>query len=140
VVKVEFKPGLSGVAARFDPSRMYRVIVNFLTNASEAMVGKGEDPSNFTTGQPKIIISTAQGSGVIKISCADNGPGIPDDILAKIREPLFTTKAFGIGLGLPAIEKILHEHGGKLCIETRVGEGTKMVACIPIQQEKRDAA
>jgi signal transduction histidine kinase len=140
VVKVEFKPGLAGVSARFDPSRMYRVIVNFLTNASEAMVGKGEDPSKFTTVQPKIIVSTAQGSAAIEIACADNGPGIPDDVLAKIREPLFTTKAFGIGLGLPAIEKIMDEHGGKLRIETRVGEGTKMIACIPAQQEKRDAA
>ena len=140
MVKVEFEPGLAGMTARFDPSRMYRVIVNFLTNASEAMVGKGDDPSKFTTSAPKIVISTAMAKCGIEIACADIGPGIPDDVLSKIREPLFTTKTFGIGLGLPAVEKILNEHGGSLRIETRIGQGTRMTACIPTELERRDAA
>jgi nitrogen fixation/metabolism regulation signal transduction histidine kinase len=137
---VEFEPGLSGITARFDPSRMYRVIVNFLTNASEAMVGKGDDPGKFAASEPRIVISTAMVNRGIEIACADNGPGIPEDVLNKIREPLFTTKTFGVGLGLPAVEKILDEHGGSLRIETRIGHGTRMTACIPTELERRDAA
>ena len=140
MVRVEFEPGLAGITARFDPSRMYRVIVNFLTNASEAMVGKGDDPGKFAASEPRIVISTTMVNRGIEIACADNGPGIPEDVLNKIREPLFTTKTFGVGLGLPAVEKILDEHGGSLRIETRIGHGTRMTACIPTELERRDAA
>lgn len=140
MVKVEFRPGLPGVEARFDASRMSRVVINFLTNASEAMVGRGEDPSTFTTSAPTIIISTAQRAGGVEISCSDNGPGIAEEHLQRIREPLFTTKSFGVGLGLPAIDKILDEHGGELRIDTKVGEGTTMTAWLPSQMDKREAA
>jgi signal transduction histidine kinase len=139
-VKVEYRPGLPNATVRFDPSRMYRLVVNFLTNASEAMVGKGEDATKFTTPSPRIIISTGEAAGGIEITCTDNGPGISEEHLKKIREPLFTTKSFGIGLGLPAIDKILDEHGGKLRIETKLGEGTKMTAWIPSQLEQQEAA
>jgi signal transduction histidine kinase len=139
-VKVEYRPGLPHVTARFDPSRMYRLVVNFLTNASEAMVGNGEDTGKFTTPSPRIIVATAKSAGGIEITCADNGPGISEENLKKIREPLFTTKSFGIGLGLPAIDRILDEHGGKLRIETKLGEGTRMTAWIPLRLDQQEAA
>lgn len=140
MVKVEFKPGLPGISASFDSSRMYRVVVNFLSNASEAMVGKGNDPSKFTTATPRIVVSTSLGARGIEIACADNGPGITEENLKKIREPLFTTKSFGVGLGLSAIDKILDEHGGELRIETKLGQGTKMTAWIPSDFGEREAA
>jgi nitrogen fixation/metabolism regulation signal transduction histidine kinase len=137
---VEFRPGLAGIKARFDPSRMRRVVINLLTNASEAMVGRGEDRSKFTTATPVIVLSTAMAGEGIGIACADNGPGISQENLTKIREPLFTTKSFGVGLGLPAIEKILGEHGGRLDIDTKLGEGTKMTAWIPLDAARLEAA
>jgi signal transduction histidine kinase len=140
LVSVEFKPGLPGIEAQFDPARMYRVVVNFLTNASEAMVGRGDDPTKFTTDMPKIIIATSRGPGGFEISCIDNGPGITEENLKKIREPLFTTKSFGVGLGLAAIDKILEEHRGQLRIETKLGEGTTMTAWIPLEADRREAA
>jgi signal transduction histidine kinase len=139
-VNVEYRPGLPHLTARFDPSRMYRLVVNFLVNASEAMVGKGEDTGKFTTPSPRIVIATGKSAGGIEISCTDNGPGISEENLKKIRDPLFTTKSFGIGLGLPAIDRILDEHGGKLRIETKLGEGTKMTAWIPSQLDRQEAA
>lgn len=140
IVKVEFRPGLSGVSACFDDSRMYRVVINLLTNASEAMVGKGDDPSTFATQEPRIVISTRRGAKGIEIVCADNGPGISEENLVKIREPLFTTKIFGVGLGLPAIEKALDEHGGGLHIESKLDEGTTMTAWFPLNLGKQEAA
>jgi signal transduction histidine kinase len=140
IVKVEFIPGLPGVSACFDASRMYRVVVNLLANASEAMVGKGDDPSTFTTQTPRVVIATRQGTQGIEISCTDNGPGISEENLAKIREPLFTTKTFGVGLGLPAVEKALSEHGGGLHIRSQLDVGTTMTAWFPMNLGKQEAA
>jgi signal transduction histidine kinase len=139
IVKVQFIPGLPGVSACFDASRMYRVVVNLLANASEAMVGKGDDPSTFTTQTPRIVIATRQGTQGIEIICTDNGPGISEENLAKIREPLFTTKTFGVGLGLPAVEKALTEHGGGLHIQSQLDVGTTMTAWFPINLGKQEA-
>ena len=140
IVKVEFVLGLPGVSACFDASRMYRVVVNLLANASEAMVGKGDDPSTFTTQSPRIVIATRQGTQGIEIICTDNGPGISEENLAKIREPLFTTKTFGVGLGLPAVEKALTEHGGGLHIQSQLDVGTTMTAWFPMALGKQEAA
>jgi signal transduction histidine kinase len=140
IVKVEFKAGLEGMSAAFDTSRMYRVVVNFLSNASEAMVGRGDEPNKFSTSAPRIVISSRMGTRGIEIACADNGPGMTEETLKKVREPLFTTKSYGVGLGIPAIEKILDEHGGGLRIDTKLGEGTIMTAWFPSNLDKREAA
>ncbi len=66
------------------------------------------------------------------IRVADNGPGISSENLARIREPLFTTKSFGTGLGLPAVEKILEQHGGRLTISSAVGKGSQFDIHLPI--------
>jgi two-component system sensor histidine kinase FlrB len=71
---------------------------------------------------------------------ADNGPGIPPDVFAKILEPLFTTKSFGTGLGLPAAEKILRDHNGGLEIQSLPDEGARFTAWFPLQQPVSDAA
>jgi len=61
----------------------------------------------------------------------DNGPGIPPDVLAKVFEPLFSTRTFGVGLGLPIVKQIMEGHGGGVEIESRVGEGTRVVLWLP---------
>ena len=76
----------------------------------------------------------------VRIAVTDNGPGIPEKNLQKILEPLFSTKSFGTGLGLPAVEKILEQHGGGLRIKSKVGEGTQMTAWFPVAQRERKAA
>jgi signal transduction histidine kinase len=95
------------------------------------MVGKGNDVIENPTDAPKIEISTRLVDSNIEISVSDNGPGILPEHLEKIREPLFTTKSFGVGLGIPAVDKVLENHGGGLRIETEVGNGTKMISWFP---------
>jgi signal transduction histidine kinase len=101
------------------------------------MVGKGTD---LLTRNPRIRVSTRPAGSNIEIEVADNGPGIAAENLQKILEPLFTTKSFGVGLGLPAVEKILEQHGGGLRIESRPGEGAAFTAWFPIEQPARQAA
>ena len=62
------------------------------------------------------------------------------EILSKILEPLFTTKNFGTGLGLPAVEKILQDHHGGLEIVSAPGEGATITAWFPLRQPVSDAA
>ena len=140
MVAVECHMGLDGLNVEFDPGRMSRAIVNLMANASEAMVGKSDDPSKFTTIVPKITISTARSIRGIEFSVSDNGPGISPENMAKILEPLFTTKNFGTGLGLPAVEKILEQHGGGLSVSSQPGQGACFTAWFPARQAKQDAA
>ncbi len=56
----------------------------------------------------------------------DRGPGIPPDVYGKIFEPLYSTKGFGVGLGLPVVKQIMEQHGGGIEIETEEGRGTSV--------------
>jgi signal transduction histidine kinase len=60
----------------------------------------------------------------VVIEVVDNGPGIEADVLPRVFEPLFTTRARGTGLGLAIVQKIVHEHNGNVGIQSRIGEGT----------------
>ena len=61
----------------------------------------------------------------------DYGPGIPPDILPKIFEPMFSTKSFGVGLGLPVVKQIMEQHGGGIEIESEEGRGTWVCLWLP---------
>ncbi|MDE2445468.1 MAG: hypothetical protein KGO94_04760 [Alphaproteobacteria bacterium] len=140
VVTIECLFGLENLQVPFDPSRLQRAIINLVSNASEAMVGNGEDPSRFATSTPRITISTSIEGEFAMISVQDNGVGIAPENLEKIREPLFTTKSFGTGLGLPAVDQIVQQHGGKLVVHSRVGEGANFTILLPLRSAVEEAA
>jgi signal transduction histidine kinase len=140
VIAVECHLGAGDTKADFDPARMSRVLINLLSNAAEAMVGKGDDPAKFTTASPKVIIRTTVTPRGVELSVSDNGPGIPAEVLPRILEPLFTTKNFGTGLGLPAVEKILEQHGGGLDIASVPGQGATFTVWWPLKTQQEEAA
>src|SRR5262249_24050003 len=84
-----------------DRERFRQVLVNLLDNAVQAI----DDPTWLQTGpQEKAIVVRSEAVGPhFQLSVIDTGPGIPPPTLAKIFEPLFTTKSFGVGLGLPMV-------------------------------------
>lgn len=139
-VRVSCGLGLKGQSAVFDADRMRRVIVNLVSNAVEAMVGKGSERVAGLVQDPCIEIATRFADGNIEIAVTDNGPGISEDNFKKILEPLFTTKSFGIGLGLSAVEKILQLHGGGLRVTSVLGHGATFVAWFPVVAAERQAA
>ena len=140
VVTIECTLGLGGLVAAIDPERMSRSLINLISNASEALVGKGDTLSGGADFVPRIIIKSGRTGRGIEISVTDNGPGISAENLLRIREPLFTTKSFGTGLGLPAVEKILEQHGGGLEIASKPGEGACFTAWFPIIETLEEAA
>jgi signal transduction histidine kinase len=140
VVAIDCLLGMKDVEVPFDPSRLQRAIINLVSNASEAMVGNGEDASRFTTTTPRITITTKVNDGFALIAVRDNGIGILPENLEKIREPLFTTKSFGTGLGLPAVDQIVIQHGGILEIASEPGKGATFTIKLPLQSSVEQAA
>ena len=129
--------GLEGVEAEFDPDQMRQVLINLLSNAAEAMGEKFRSQEGF---QPRIALSTRFADGQALIVVEDNGPGIAPENINRIREPLFTTKSFGVGLGIPAIIKILERHSGGLDIESPAGSGARFTARFPISATSASAS
>ena len=134
-VAIECDLGLGNALVPFDPARMRRVLINLISNASEAVVGKGENAMKPGIKAPLIVISTRNTSRGIELSVVDNGPGIAAENIEKIFEPLFTTKNFGTGLGLPAVQKIMEQHGGGLDVRSSPGQGAEFTAWWPVQTQ-----
>ena len=133
--------GLDGAHVPFDPMRLQRAIANLISNASEAMVGNGDLPLPGQLAEPSITVTTRINGRHAEIEVIDNGPGMDENIVEKIREPLFTTKSFGTGLGVPAVEQIAAQHGGTLTIQSQLGQGACFIIRLPLdQQDQVEAA
>ncbi len=115
--------GLPGVKVFLDHYRFRRAVINVLDNACQAMVGDGS--GNIEEGKHILTIQTGKTNGRIEVVFEDNGPGIPPDVLPKIFEPMFSTKGFGVGLGLPVVKQIMEQHGGGIEIDSEQGCGTR---------------
>ena len=112
-----------------DPERLRRAVINVFENACQAMTNNAETKTGDT--QSRLRIATRATDDRIEIVIADTGPGIPDEVMAQIFEPLFSTKNFGIGLGLPTAKHIVEQHGGNIEVETEEGRGTSFVLWLP---------
>lgn len=120
---------LSGKTALIDSHNMRRALINVVDNACQAML-EGTDRSRVTEGA-RLTISTKVSNGRIKIHVRDTGCGIPNDVLDKIFEPLFSTKGFGVGLGMPIVRNIMEQHRGGILIDSTPGEGTTVTLWLP---------
>jgi signal transduction histidine kinase len=77
--------------------------------------------------------------GLQRISIADNGPGIPADVLPKLFHPFFTTKAKGTGLGLAVVQKIIVQHGGQVGVRNRPEGGAEFTVTLPLPRRVPEA-
>jgi len=132
--------GLGAQKVPMDPSRLQRAVYNLINNASEAMVGKPGNPLKNPTADPRITVTTELRTDMAAIIISDNGPGMTPEVVAKVREPMFTTKNFGTGLGIPAVEQIMAQHGGHLDIASTPGEGSRFSMLLPLKQAERGEA
>lgn len=139
-ILIECALGLDNETVNIDPARMQRAIVNLLNNASEALLGQHDQASAGTLLHHHIWVSTKRVGDHAVIRIADNGPGIAAEYIQKIREPLFTTKSFGTGLGIPAVEQVVNQHGGRLDISSDIGKGAVFSIYLPLPRRSKDAA
>ncbi|MGH6962543.1 MAG: PAS domain-containing sensor histidine kinase, partial [Dongiaceae bacterium] len=119
----------AGIDVPFDRERMRRILVNLLDNAAQALTGPGWVPPDGR--EPRITARTEVAGPHLKITLLDNGPGILADVLPRIFEPLFTTKNFGVGLGLAMVRQIVELHGGTIDADSRPGEGAAFTIWLP---------
>jgi signal transduction histidine kinase len=139
-VHFECDLGLGQLRVQFDPSQLRRAVINLMSNASEAMVGNGNDPRKFAVSDPIMTVTTGQHGDFVELTIADNGPGVAPELKSKIREPLFTTKSFGTGLGISIAEQIIVRHGGTLEIASTLGKGASFTIRIPSKKIQMEAA
>ncbi|PIP73491.1 MAG: hypothetical protein COW89_02465 [Nitrospinae bacterium CG22_combo_CG10-13_8_21_14_all_47_10] len=104
------------------PEEIQQIFTNLLTNAVQAMEGKGE-----------LDISTEQKNGNVLAKIRDTGLGIPKEHLTKIYDPFFTTKeqGKGTGLGLNIVHKLVVKYGGKIDVSSEIGKGTTFSLTFP---------
>jgi signal transduction histidine kinase len=105
-----------------DCEQFRRVVVNLVENAVQAMAEITPPPD----GHRLVISTRATDNGLVAV-IGDTGPGITVENLPRIFEPLFSTKSFGTGLGLPLVKRIVNRHGGDITIESHPGIGTRVV-------------
>jgi signal transduction histidine kinase len=105
-----------------DASQIQQVLVNIISNAVQAMPEEG-----------KLIIGTREKEGFLEVEIADTGCGIPGEAINKIFDPLFTTKAKGIGLGLAVCKSIIDRHGGYIEVKSKPGKGTTFSIKLPLK-------
>jgi signal transduction histidine kinase len=128
-----------GTSVGIDRSQMRRVLINLIENACQAMEAEAAGGSD---KKHAITLATSVKDDRLRIEITDNGPGIPVEIQPRVFEPLFSTKSFGVGLGLPIVRQIVELHGGKLELKSEPGEGCFFAIEFPKngQAKKRPAA
>ena len=109
----------SGAWATVDERRLSRCVLNLVTNAADAI--RGETPEAAARGS-RIEVSSRLCGERVEISVRDDGPGIPPEVRAGLFEPFFSTKTFGVGLGLALVRQIMVEHEGGVDVASRPGE------------------
>ena len=116
----EFQSNLPGIHG--DPDQIQQVLMNIILNSIQSMPDGGK--LRFKT-----LLRPEE--GMVHLAIVDTGKGIPEEAIPKIFKPFYSTKPKGAGLGLAIAEKIIHEHGGKVAILSKVGVGTTVEISLP---------
>jgi PAS domain S-box-containing protein len=131
-VDLQLQAGIPRVHA--DPDQIQQVLVNLVNNSIQALA---EQPLPH-----RLSVSTRCDADLIQILVADNGPGVPEHLVARIFEPFFTTKdvGTGTGLGLSIAHSILADHQGRIFYQRAEGGGACFVLELPVKDEVPEAA
>ena len=129
-VTVDFQPEPSLPTVDIDPMGIRRCLLNLLMNAVDACAEK--------KGTVAMRTHAADEDGFVRISVADDGCGMSEETKARLFTMFFSTKGGkGTGLGLPVVQKVAREHGGRVEVESQEGQGTTFTVFLP--QERPEA-
>jgi signal transduction histidine kinase len=136
-IRVAFDLAAELPAIQADPYQLQQVFVNLTNNAQQAIVGT-ERPGMLTISSDVAHSSNGR-APTICVSFADNGPGIPEDVMLRMFEPFFTTRGpgQGMGLGLSICRKIVGDHGGRIWAENNSEGGATFVLELPVNGAER---
>jgi two-component system nitrogen regulation sensor histidine kinase GlnL len=139
-------PGADRVSfvERFDPSlppvlgdeeKLKQVVLNLVRNALDALAGRPSPTVTFETAVAPLRIRQASGRSrpLARLSVHDNGPGIPEAMLARLFTPFATSKPAGTGLGLAISRRIVEAHGGRIEVRNRAAGGAEANVYLPLE-------
>jgi signal transduction histidine kinase len=112
------------IDVEIDQGLLQRVVINIVENGYQAI-------DDHNSHENTLLIQSALSDSKTEIIVIDTGPGIPDDVYPHIFEPLYSTKGFGVGLGLPVVKQIMEQHGGGVDIVSEKNVGTKVTLWLP---------
>jgi signal transduction histidine kinase len=104
-----------------DAESFRSALINLLLNAKQAMPAGGQ-----------LVVRTSSAAGTIVLHVIDTGVGIDDQTAAHMFEAFYSTKPGGSGLGLPTTTKIIEAHGGRIHVQSEVGQGTQFTIELPV--------
>ncbi|MBX7222350.1 MAG: hypothetical protein K1Y36_20540 [Blastocatellia bacterium] len=117
-----------------DSTLLGRAFLNLLQNAIEAISTEAAIRNVTVSCQTGATIETQAGECIVQV--ADTGEGIPENELANVFIPFFTTKTRGYGIGLAIVQKVFVGHNGRVEVESRVGHGTTFTCYLPTQKRE----
>lgn len=119
-----FNKQCENITINADEKKLEELFLNLVINSIQAMSGKGE-----------LSIIVRRSDNLLITEVKDTGSGLDDEELKNLFVPFYTTKAEGTGLGLAIAYKVASEHGGKIVVESKKGQGTTFRVIIPIGDE-----
>ena len=140
---VEFEARKTGVVIEFDLSRralpvevdlvqIEQVLLNLIRNALDALQESAPE-------RRRLVIRTrAEGRHEVHVSVQDSGDGIAPEAADRLFDPFYTTKATGMGMGLPISRTIIDDHGGRIWVSSEPGRGTTFHVVLPNQAQLED--
>lgn len=130
--EVDIAPDLPVISG--DKDLLTQVLANLMINAQQALMDRAPPR--------RIELGAFRAGADIAIRVADNGPGIPDEIMRRVFEPYFTTKPAGVGtgIGLSICRNVVEAHGGKVTLGNRPGGGAQFDITLPIADVAEAAA
>lgn len=129
-------------AVRASSSQLRQLIMNLVTNASEA-IGDRAGEIHISTQQVKtggVTLANFPSTDYLRLQVSDTGSGMTHEVRARIFDPFFSTKKAGRGFGLAVVQGIVRTHGGAITVTTEPGKGTTFEILLPCAASAADGA
>jgi len=119
---IELLADLPALPVEVDAALLKRALLNLLLNAQQAIDGGG-----------RVVLAGASEHGMARVEVRDNGRGIPAADVERVFDVYYSRSKAGSGLGLPSARRIIEDHGGRLELASREGEGTTVTLWLPLR-------
>jgi signal transduction histidine kinase len=130
-VRVDLPPDLAPIQG--DPHQLRQLFTNLLTNAFEALNGRGSVAiTALQLAEEESSTVEAHSGPFLQVDVIDDGPGVAPEVMDRIFSPFFTTKPQGSGLGLAIVRKIVDAHDGRIDVSARAAGGTQFRVTLPV--------
>lgn len=115
----------ANVAVSLDREKMRGAMMKLISNSVQSFDEK-------EGGEHRLMVSSLRSGHMCQIRITDSGSGMSPEVLDQVGKPLFSTRAFGVGLGVPVVRETVRGHGGEISFESEAGKGTTVIIELPV--------